>query len=127
MPEITIYESIDDAGTPIRSSLSFEDETLTLSVGTEVFALPDGALEAVMKRYGKPLDAREDEMMIDARLQLGEGRALVRFRFMRRYDVIARDYLVLYAPDAEPLCEMATSVTAALDHLGRRFAASARG
>jgi hypothetical protein len=123
VPEITIHESIDDAGAPIRTRLSFEDQSLALSVGEESFALPDGALEAVMKRYGKPLDAAESEMMIDARLELGDGRALVRFRFMCRYDVIARDYLVLYAPGAEPLCEMATAVAAALEHLARRFSA----
>jgi hypothetical protein len=76
-----------------------------------------------MKRYGKALDADEREMMIDERLELGEGAALVRFRFMRRYDVIARDYLVLYRDGGEPLCEMATSIAAALDHLARRLAA----
>jgi hypothetical protein len=121
--EITIYETIDQAGAPVRTRLSSEDELLALTVGDEVFALPDGALDAVMKRYGKPLDAAESEMMIDERLELGDGRALVRFRFMCRYDVIARDYLVLYAPGAEPLCEMATAVAAALEHLARRFSA----
>lgn len=95
---------------------------LSLAVGDEVLPLPDGALEAVMRRYGKPLEAKAEEMMVDERLDLGDGSSLVRFRFMRRYDVIARDYLVLYRPDGEALCEMATSITAALDHLARRFA-----
>jgi hypothetical protein len=124
VPEITIHETTDETGAPVRTRLSHEDGIFTLTVGAEVLPLPDGALEAVLKRYGKPLDAPESEMMIDERLELGAGSALVRFRFMRRYDVIARDYLVLYRPDAEPLCEMATSITAALDHLARRFAAS---
>lgn len=124
MPEITIHEATDGAGTPLLTRLSLEDGAFGLTVGDEVLALPDGALDAVMKRYGKPLDAAESEMMIDERLELGEGRALVRFRFMRRYDVIARDYLVLYAPESEPLCEMATAVTAALDHLARRYSAT---
>lgn len=126
MAEITIHETIDATGAPVRTRLSSEDERLALAVGDEVFELPDGALDAVMKRYGKPLDAAEREMTIAERLELGSGRALVRFRFMRRYDVIARDYLALYAPDAEPLCEMATAVAAALEHLARRFSA-ARG
>jgi hypothetical protein len=125
VPEITIHETTEEAGAPVRTRLSFEDGSLALTVGDEAFALPDGALDAVMKRYGKPLAAVENEMMVDERLDLGDGRALVRFRFMRRPDVIARDYLVLYAPDSEPLCEMATSVTAALDHLARRFSAPA--
>jgi hypothetical protein len=120
--EITIHETTDASGAPVRTCLSHEDGALALTVGTEVLPLPQGALEAVMARYGKPLDAPEGEMMIDERLELGEGGALVRFRFMRRYDVIARDYLVLYRADGEPLCEMATSITAALDHLARRFA-----
>ena len=124
MPEITIHETTDEAGAPVRTRLVHEDGVLALAVGAELLPLPDGALAAVMKRYGKALDAPEADMMIDERLELGDGCALVRFRFMRRYDVIARDYLVLHRPDAEPLCEMATSITAALDHLARRFAAS---
>lgn len=124
MSEITIHETTDDAGALVRTRLSNEGGVLALTVGAEVLPLPEGALDAVMKRYGKALDAPESEMMIDERLDLGEGCTLVRFRFMRRYDVIARDYLVLHRPDAEALCEMATAITAALEHLARRFAAS---
>ena len=122
MAEITIHETTDDAGGLVRTGLAHGEDGLALSVGGELLPLPDGALEAVMARYGKPLDARDEDMMVDERLELGDGRALVRFRFMRRYDVIARDYLVLYEPGGEPLCEMATSIAAALDHLARRFA-----
>jgi hypothetical protein len=120
--EITIHETTDAEGALVRTRLELDEGVLSLDVGGMLFPLPEGALEAVMKRYGKALDASESEMMVDERLELGEGCALVRFRFMRRYDVIARDYLVLYRRDEEPLCEMATSVTAALDHLARRFA-----
>ena len=125
VPEITIYETTDDAGALVRTCLHHEDGVFALRVAGELRPLPAGALDAVMRRYGKPLDAPEREMMIDERLELGDGAALVRFRFLRRYDVIARDYLVLYREGAEPLCEMATSVTAALDHLARRLAAQA--
>jgi hypothetical protein len=122
--EITIHEATDEAGGIVRTRLAHGDDGLALRFrDDERLPLPDGALEAVMKRYGKPLDAREEDMMVGERLELGDGRALVRFRYMRRYDVIARDYLVLYEPDAEPLCEMATSVAAALHHLARRLAA----
>ena len=126
VPEITIYETTDVAGALVRTSLRHEDGVFALRVGDELLPLPAGALDAVMNRYGKPLDARatQGEMMVDERLELGDGAALVRFRFMRRYDVIARDYLVLYREDGEPLCEMATSIAAALDHLARRLAAS---
>jgi hypothetical protein len=122
--EITIHETTDAAGALVRTRLADVDGGLALRVGDEVLPLPDGALDAVMNRYGKALEARAEDMMVDERIELGEGRALVRFRFMRRYDVIARDYLVLYQPDAEPLCELATSVAAALDHLARRLARS---
>jgi len=122
VPEITIQETTDAEGAPVRTRLALDEGMLSLDVGGVRLPLPDGALDAVMKRYGKALDAPESEMMVDERLELGDGRALVRFRFMRRYDVIARDYLVLYRLDEEPLCEMATSITAALDHLARRFA-----
>ena len=120
--EITIHESTDADGGRVTTKLAQLEEGLALRIGEELLPLPDGALDAVMARYGKPLDALEAEMMVDERLELGEGRALVRFRFMRRYDVIARDYLVLYAPEREALCELATSIAAALDHLARRFA-----
>jgi hypothetical protein len=123
VPEITIHETTDAAGALVRTRLRHEDGVFALRVGDELLPLPAGALDAVMKRYGKALDADEREMMIDERLELGEGAALVRFRFMRRYDVIARDYLVLYRDGGEPLCEMATSIAAALDHLARRLAA----
>jgi hypothetical protein len=99
-----------------------DDDGLTLVVGTESWPLPEGAIAAVMRRFGKPLEAG-DPPAPEETLDLGEGHSLVRFRFLRRYDVIARDYLVYRAPGAEPLCEMATAVTAALDHLGRRLSA----
>jgi len=120
--EITIHETTDDAGARVRTRLAQVEGGPALRIGEELLPLPDGALEAVMKRYGKPLDAQAGDMMVDERLELGDGRALVRFRFMRRYDVIARDYLVLYEAEGDPLCEMATSIAAALDHLARRFA-----
>lgn len=92
-------------------------------VGSEAMPLPDGAIAAVMRRFGKPL-AEGETWTAEEALELGGGESLVRFRFLRRYDVIARDYLVYQAPGAEPLCEIATSVSGALDHLARRFAAA---
>lgn len=124
MPEITIHESLGPTGDLVRTRLAHEAGALALVVAGDVLPLPEGALEAVMRRYGKPLAEDVDETLVAERLDLGHGRALVRFRFMPRYDVIARDYLALYEPGAEPLCELATSVTAVLDHLARRLSAS---
>jgi hypothetical protein len=120
---ITIHEGDDSAGHLVRTCLSHEAGQLSLVVGGETFPLPAGALEAVMKRYGKPLAEDLAANLVAERLDVGEGRTLVRFRFMPRYDVIGRDYLALYEPNAEPLCELATSVTAALDFLARRATA----
>lgn len=122
MAEITIHESTDEAGHRTATRLSCDDGQLAIAVGAELLPLPEGALEAVMKRYGKPLDVATDADNVIERLSLGEGRSLVRFRFLARYDVIAKDYLVLYEADAEPLCELATAIAAVLDHLARRFA-----
>jgi len=123
VPEITIHATTNPAGQVVETRLCCDDGRLAIAVSGEVMPLPDGALEAVMKRYGKALAADPKDMMVDEELDLGEGRRLVRFRFMSRYDVIARDYLVLYDPEGEPLCELATAITAALDHLARRLAA----
>lgn len=126
MPEITIHETTDSTGVLVRTRLGNDAGKLSLVVGGDVTPLPAGALEAVMKRFGKPLADDVDPRNVAERLELGDGRALVRFRFVSRYDVIARDYLALFAPGAEPLCDLATSVTAALDHLAKRFAARAQ-
>ena len=114
-----IDERLDEAGGRVQTRLSYDEGALAITTGDLILPLPDGALEAVMKRYGKELAIGEDEMMIGDRLELDEGRSLVRFRFMSRYDVIARDYLALLVPEQAGLCELATSVTAALEHLAR--------
>ena len=94
------------------------DGELVLDTGGETLPLPVGALAAVMRRYGKPLEETE-VLNIEEHLDLADGATLERFRFLRRYDVIARDYLVYRESGHVPLCEMATSVTAALLHLAR--------
>jgi hypothetical protein len=134
---MTIHESAGPDGELVRTRLSREHDGLALATGAEVARLPEGALHAVMKHYGKPLVVGEHEesprdvvaliasgTRVEETLDLGDGHTLVRFRFLRRYDVIARDYLALFRPDGEPLCELAASVTAALDHLARRFAST---
>jgi hypothetical protein len=84
----------------------------------ETLPLPEGALEIVMKRYGKVLDFPSAP---DAGewLVLDGDRKILRFRFRPRFDVIARDYIALFVPGEDTLCELATSVTAALEHLAR--------
>ena len=122
MPEITIHEGTDGSGEKVETRLSFDEGRLSLVIGGDVLALPDGALEAVMRRFGKPLESPSEQLRVEERLDLGQARSLVRFRFLARYDVIAKDYLALYDGSAEASCELATSVTAALTHLARSFA-----
>jgi len=133
---IVLHEQANATGELVVTELSMEDGVLALATGSDVLPLPEGALDAVMKRYGKPLaigdiDVRDIEGLratgvgVAASLDLGDGRALVRFRFLRRYDVIARDYVALFAPGETARCELATAVTAALDHLARSLAARA--
>jgi hypothetical protein len=133
--EITLHESTSPDGTRFRTRLVCEDGELAVGSAGELLPLPPGALVAVMKRYGKPLAIGGEDapappdvaalvaggVPVEESLELGEGYTLVRFRFLRRYDVIARDYLALFRPDGEALCELATAVSAALDHLARRF------
>jgi len=81
-------------------------------------ALPPGALEAVMRRYGAPFDP-EAAISLVASLPLGQGRALRHVRHLAGYDVIARDYLVYDTPGGEPLCALSATVAVALAHLAR--------
>lgn len=109
--------AIDEAGHDRPIFLDVREGATVLVEGADVRPLPPGALAAVMRRYGKPLEEpvarREDS------IALGDGATLARFRHLATYDVIAKDWLLYEAPNAEPLAELATSVTAALSHLAR--------
>jgi len=83
--------------------------------------LPRGALHAVLARFGAPFDEHAKSSLI-ATLPLLEGGSLRHVRHLAGYDVIARDYLV-YEQGGEALCALATTVAAALLHLGQAQAA----
>ena len=76
-----------------------------------------GAVEAVMKRFGAALDDRERLTRV-ASLPLGHGRALQHVRHLGVYDVIARDYLV-FTNGEDAVYAFATTVSGALTHLAR--------
>jgi hypothetical protein len=80
--------------------------------------VPLAMLEAVMKRYGKPL--AEEIVVTGPTLALDGGTSLRLFRHLALYDVIAKDYLVYEIPGQEPIAELAASVTAALSYLLKR-------
>ena len=92
---------------------------LAIVVRDVVYGLPDGALAAVMNRYGGELEPSEDLHEIDA-LELGDQR-LRHVRHLARYDVIAKDFLVYErASGSGPaLCALGATVAASLQHLAR--------
>lgn len=79
------------------------------------------ALDRVMTKYGRPLDAG---IALDGEhLELSNGFRLRRLRYHAIVDAEGRDYLVWERPDEEPLAVVATMATAALRYLVLRLAA----
>jgi hypothetical protein len=120
---ITIHERTNELGTLQQTTLVAHDGGLALVTGSQTAPLPDGAVEAVLARYGKPMAIAESDAAVEESLDLGQGVRLIRFRFRPRFDVIARDYLALCVPGEDPVCELAVAVTGALEHLARSLAA----
>lgn len=119
---LKIHETTSPDGALVPVLLVVQDGALGVASDAGVFALPDGALAAVMARFGKPLERSERVALVGA-LDLGGGRVLRHVRHLARYDVIARDYLVYEVAGEEPVCALATTVAGALEHLGRAVAA----
>ena len=86
------------------------DETTTVVIEIHV-------LEAVMRRYAKPL--ANHVVVSGPTLELEGGRTLALVRHLGRYDVIAKDFLVYRGVGSEPVAELAASVTAALTFVAR--------
>jgi hypothetical protein len=122
---LKIHEATTDTGELSALFLrSSEAGELELVGDDGALALPANALEAVMSRFGAPFDAAATISVV-ATLLLDAGRQLRHVRHLAGYDVIARDYLVYERPQQETLCALATTVAAALSHLGRAKAARA--
>ena len=98
-----------------------EGGSLALTSDQGSWPLPEGAIEAVMARFGAPLEPGA-RLVAVASLELAPGRVLRHVRHLARFDVIARDYLVYEAAGEEALCALATTVAGALAHLGRAAA-----
>ena len=82
-------------------------------------ALPVGAVDRVMCRYGRPLETAV-ALGGDA-LDLGGGRRLSRLHYHAPVDATGRDYLVWERPGEAPLAVLATHATAALRYLALRL------
>jgi hypothetical protein len=115
---LTIHEYRTDDGAIETVRLEASGDAILLYVGAgRAMTLPALALDRVMRRFAKPLaDGIEVE---GPRLDLGRFGALVLFRHLARFDVIARDFLVWSPPGEEPIAELAVAVTGALLHLAK--------
>jgi hypothetical protein len=79
------------------------------------------AVDRVMTRYGRELDAAI--RLEGEQLELPGGYRLRRLRHHAPVDATGRDYLVWERPTGDPVCVVATMVTAALRYLVLRLAA----
>ena len=122
MNELCIDEHLQADGSFGRTLLRLEeDDALALEIdGTRLGLLPSGAVEAVMERFGGAL--ADDVHPAESGLPLGGGASLHTLRHLARYDVIARDYVVLVRPGRESLVQLSTTVAGALRHLARAAA-----
>ncbi|HEY1536397.1 MAG TPA: hypothetical protein VGF76_20395 [Polyangiaceae bacterium] len=100
-----------------------EQEQLEIVSDDGTWPLPQGALRAVLARFGAPFDG-DARISTIASLELANGTVLRHVRHLAGYDVIARDYIVYEEPPHEALCALAATVAAALLHLGRAGARS---
>jgi hypothetical protein len=115
-----IDERIDDDGQSVITEIDVRDGLLCVAVGARIEGdLPLEIVDHVMLRYARPLADGIALTRGGPALDLGHGRSLVMLRHRARYDVIARDFIVLVRPGAEPLAELATTIAGALAHLAR--------
>jgi hypothetical protein len=116
--KLLLHERTLANGALERTWLEAEGGVLYLHIEGQARAVvPIGVLEAVMRRYGKPL--ADDVEMQGPRVDVG-GCELSVLRYRPRYDVIAKDYFVYAPAGGEALAELATAVTGALEYLLQR-------
>ena len=121
-----IHEITQADGSLSAVSVRMEEGVLALVTDRGSFALPPGALDAVMARFGTPIEPGVRFVEI-ASLDLGGEGRLRHVRHLARFDVIAKDWLVYERPGSEPVCALATTVAGAFDHLARAAATPLSG
>ena len=121
---LKIDEYATPAGHLIQVHVHWTGAAMSISEGQQRFVVPRGALDAVMNRFGGPLDPEQTVHHV-ARIDLGGGFTLRHVRHLSGYDVVARDYLLYEQPEREIYCCLAITVAGALLHVGRAAAAAA--
>lgn len=123
MSALKIDESATPSGAVTSVILRIDDGVMSLVDESGAHALPENALDAVMRRYGMPFDASDSRRVTRvASLDLGDGRALHHIQHLARFDVIALDWLVYEKPSQDALCVMARDAARALAHLANAHA-----
>lgn len=117
-PTLVLNESHDADGRAVRVAIFVDEGELVLDYEDREVALPFPLVEAVFERFAKPLDPTIVPRGV--RLEVGTEGRLMHLRHLARYDVVARDYVVLDRPGKEPLAELCTAIAAALVHLAER-------
>ena len=117
-PTLVLNESHDADGRTVRVAVFVDDGELVLDYEDREVALAFPLVEAVFERFAKPLDPTIVPRGV--RLEVGTAGTLMHLRHLARYDVVARDYVVLERPGKEPLAELCTAIGAALVHLAER-------
>lgn len=112
-----VDEHLGDDGALLRTELRLRGEQLELVDSTAIRRLPEGALSAVFARLGGELSESVTVPEDAESLVFADGSRLRRLRFLDRFDVIAKDYLVLSVPGAPDRVGLAVTLTAALRHL----------
>lgn len=120
---LKIHETLTTTGEAACVYLTVEDGALAIALDDVTFPLGSEALDAVMARYGGPVEPSERLIEVAA-IALAGGRTVRHVRHLARYDVIARDFVVYDVPGRDSVCALAITVSAALAHLARATAAA---
>jgi hypothetical protein len=115
---LKIHETFGDGDRAEASYLKMEDSELCLVLPASEVVLPSDIVVRTFERFGKPLDP-DIVLNEDASLEIGHGMKVYTLRHLARFDVIAKDYLVLTRAGHEPLADLAISIYGALVHLIR--------